>query len=61
MNYLVGLLLIYMTEEEAFWALCQLMDNSPFLMNQWFNQDLVMVHTSDYQVCDGDKIEFVDG
>ncbi|KAK8800274.1 hypothetical protein WA171_004909 [Blastocystis sp. BT1] len=50
MNYLVGLLLIYMTEEEAFWALCQLMDNSPFLMNQWFNQDLVMVHTSYYQM-----------
>lgn len=61
MNYLVGLLLIYMTEEEAFWALCQLMENSPFLMNQWFNQELVMVHTSYYQVFDGNGDNFVDG
>lgn len=50
MNYLVGILLNYMTEEEAFWSLRQLMENSPYLMSKWFNQDLTMVHTSHYQV-----------
>ena len=50
MNYIVGLFLLYMSEKEAFWALCQLMENSPFFMTKWFNQDLTMVHTSDYQV-----------
>ena len=50
MNYLVGLLLTYMSEEETFWALRQLMENSPFLMSTWFNQDLTMVHTCGYQM-----------
>lgn len=50
MNYIVGLFLLYMSEKEAFWALCQLMENSPFFMTKWFNQDLTMVHTSDYQM-----------
>ena len=50
MNYIVGMLLNYMTEEESYWALCQLMENSPFLMSKWFNQELTMVHTSHYQV-----------
>ena len=50
MNYIVGLFLLYMSEKEAFWALCQLMENSPFFMSKWFNQELTMVHTSDYQV-----------
>ena len=50
MNYLVGLLLTYMSEEETFWALRQLMENTPFLMSTWFNQDLTMVHTCGYQM-----------
>lgn len=50
MNYIVALLLNYMSEEEAFWSLRQLMENSPFLMCNWLNQDLTMVHTCCYQV-----------
>lgn len=50
MNYIVGLFLNYMTEEETFYALRQLMENTPYRMNKWFNQDLTMVHTSHYQV-----------
>lgn len=50
MNYIVGLFLNYMTEEESFFALRQLMENTPYRMNKWFNQSLTMVHTSHYQV-----------
>ena len=50
MNYITGLFLNYMTEEEAFWSLRQIMENTPYRMNKWFNQELTMVHTSHYQV-----------
>lgn len=50
MNYIVGLFLNYMTEEDTFWALRQLMENTPYRMSKWFNQELIMVHTSHYQV-----------
>lgn len=50
MNYLVGLFLTYMSEEETFWALRQLMENAPYMMSMWFNQDLTMVHTCGYQM-----------
>lgn len=50
MNYIVGLFLNYMTEEESFYALRQLMENTPYRMNKWFNQELTMVHTCHYQV-----------
>ena len=50
MNYITGLFLNYMTEEEAFWSLRQLMENTPYRMSKWFNQELTMVHTSHYQM-----------
>ncbi|KAK8798747.1 hypothetical protein WA158_007831 [Blastocystis sp. Blastoise] len=36
MNYLVGLFLCYMTEEDSFWTLVQLMDNYPYEMSPYF-------------------------
>ena len=61
MNYITGLFLNYMTEEDAFWSLRQIMENTPYRMNKWFNQELTMVHTSHYQVLAKHENENIDG
>ena len=37
MNEIVAFLLFYLPEEEAFWALCQLMTSSPWTMHGLFS------------------------
>ena len=36
MNYIVGLFLCYMPEEDAFWTLRQVMENAPYSMASFF-------------------------
>jgi hypothetical protein len=50
MNYVAGLLLCYMPDEDAFWVLKTLMDDDHHIMRKVFNPTLEKVHICLYQM-----------